>query len=463
MIKNNAFYVIRLKFNRKIFKLLLGFLRYLESQEKPKYNETYTDVVKKSNILKITNSELNLISELNKLEVQYNNGEYHQVVSKRIEIYEELYEKQKLDKNYFPKILGSIWTNVIGHEALIGVLHLCANYNIVHEGKRDIQLIGSKNQSLLLGMYSNFLNVNYSDSVELDISNFPSQFHKFENLMLWKTKSNFEDNYALLDKVFKEYDNDKDSNLFEFSFDQEELYFNKLEQLGLPKKSWFIVIHVKETPKNTSGRRSASVKNFEKSCKYIIAQGGWVIQIGFKNSTKINLDKNYIDARGDSVELTNFHLFVLAKAKFYLGTMTGLNPTASLFKTPSLITNSVTLGRNTINYNAQTRYLPKTVLNLQNGQKLNFEKILQTREGFGDLDTKGLLEDSLSLIENSSEEIYNATLDFYQNLCNSKSQSKVSIELANKVDKIRSRFAFTSTGLISESYLMNNPDWLSCE
>ena len=54
-------------------------------------------------------------------------------------------------------------------------------------------------------------------------------------------------------------------------------------------------------------------------------------------------------------------------------------------------------------------------------------------------------------------------LDFYQNLCNSQSQSKLSIELANKVDKIRSRFAFASTGLISESYLMNNPDWLSCE
>jgi len=463
MIINTAIYLLRVKFNKAVFKLFFSVLRFLESKEKPRFSEIYTDVIKKSNFLKISNSDLSLISKLNELEVQYNNGEYHQVVSKRIEIYEELYEKQKLDGNYFPKILGSIWTNVIGHEALIGALYLCANYNIVKQGNRDINLIQTKNQSLLLGLYSNFLNVNHSNSADLEISDFPSQFHKYENLMLWKTKNNFEDNYALLDKVFKEYYNDKDSNLFQFSFKQDELYFKELEKLGLPKKSWFIVIHVKETLKNTGNRRSASVRNFEKSCQYIISQGGWVIQIGFKNSTKINLEKNYIDARGDDVEFTNLHVFVLAKAKFYLGTMTGLNPTASIFKTPSLITNSVTLGRNTINYNAQTRYLPKTVINLQNKEKLSLEKILQTCEGFGELDRKSLLKKSLVLIENTSEEIYNATVDFYKNLSNNQQQSKLNIEIANQVDKIRSHHTFTSTGLFSETYVIDNPDWLICE
>jgi putative glycosyltransferase (TIGR04372 family) len=406
---------------------------------------------------------LNIISELKNLETIYYDGRYHEAVSKRIEIYQEIYEKLELDENYFPKKLSRIWGEAIGHEALIGALQICAKYNLVHNGKRDIDIVNTRKGIVYFELCDKFLNIDYLNPPIIDLSYFPSQFHKYENLMLWRTRNGFEDHYSLLDKVFKAYDSDDENLEFTFSSNQESIYRKKLKELGLPDTSWFVVIHIKETSKNSNSRRSASVKNFEKSCKYLVEQGGWIIQIGFNDSTKIYLEKNYIDLRGNTKEIANLQLFVMAKAYFYLGTITGLNVTAGLFKTPSLITNSVTLGRNTINYNKKTRYLPKTVLNLKSRRKLSLQEILKTREGFGEVDEKKLLVDSIYLIENSSEEIYQATKDFFNDLHAGNFENNQTTEMNIKLKKIRSQFSFASSGLFTESYIVNNPYWLTDE
>jgi putative glycosyltransferase (TIGR04372 family) len=419
--------------------------------------------VKKSSILKISNSELSLISLLNELDQQYNNGEYHKVVSRKIEIFDELYSKQDLDEDYFPRNLGNVWTDVIGHEALIGALQLCAKYGLVHKGVRNLEVLNSQCHPTLLSKFVSFTNIQYSDFKLLDFSNYPSQFYKYENFMLWRTKNSFEDQYSLLDQVFTAYNLDKRNLEFDFSDNEEEFFLNKLEDFGLPKGSWFVVLHVKEVPKNENNRRSASVANFEKSCQYITSQGGWIIQIGFAESTKINLTSNYIDLRGKSQNLTNLHIFVLAKAKFILGTMTGLNVTASLFKTPCLITNSVTLGRNTLNFNPQTRYLPKTVYSKKYKQNLSFKQILETPEGFGELNVTDLDINSLYLLENSSEQIYKATVDILSDLIDGGQKKVLNLELLNNINLIRNSFSFASTGMFAESYLLDFPEWLASE
>ncbi len=456
-------YECKLMIHRNIFDFALRLLRYMEIRHKPRYNKEYLDLIKKSKLFKTTNSELHYVSLLSQLEKRYILGDYHSTVSKKIEIYQELYAKQSLGKDYYPSNLGSIWTNVVGHEAQIGSLKLCSKYKIIQEGKRNIDIAHTKKESLLLSLYDDFLNVNYSTRSLIDVSYFPSQFYRYEDLNLWKTKDSFEDYFSVLDRVFQMYDSDPDAFEFVFSPEVKESYFKKLESLGLPKKAWFVVVHVKETPKNANQRRSASVQNFDKSCRYITSQDGWVIQIGFKDSTKLNLDKNFIDLRGESIDRTNLHIFVLANAKFFLGTMSGLSPTTALFKTPMLITNSVTLGTLTINYNSLTRFLPKTVLHIDTKRKLSFREILDSCEGFGEMHTTDLKKKSLCLIENSAQEIYDATLDFFSVLSSNPKQKNNNLIGADQISKIRCDYPFTSTGSFSESYLSENPDWFKHE
>jgi hypothetical protein len=73
------------------------------------------------------------------------------------------------------------------------------------------------------------------------------------------------------------------------------------------------------------------------------------------------------------------------------------------------------------------------------------------------------LKKSLILIQNTPEEILDATVDFYEMLCSNRHSDKISIDLKKQVDKIRGTSRFTSTGLFSEPYLVNNPDWLKLE
>ncbi len=431
------------------------------NKQKPTEKENFSDIVKKTNIFKISNSDLKIIAELKRLELLYYNGGYHEAVSKRIEIYQEIYRNFELEQNYFPRKLSQIWTTAIGHEALIGVLQLCAKYNLVPDGKREIEISSTRKNSIFFELCGDFIEKNFVTSPIIDVSHFPSQFHKYEALMLWRTKdNNFEDQYPLIEKTFKEFSLSKENGPFIFSPEQELAYYNKLHNLGLPKNSWFVVIHVKETPKNSNSRRSAKVQNYVKACNFLINQGGWIIQVGFKDSTKLGLEKNFIDLRGDNIDLANLHLFVMAKAFFYIGTITGFNVIAGLFKTPSLITNAVTLGRNTIAYGPQTRYIPKTVLDLKSKTRLRLNEILRTSEGFGDPTIKDLLNQSIALVENSSVEIYEATVEFYNLLKNNNFHSATVKEYANKLNEIRSAYEFCSSGMFMNSYLEKNSDWL---
>lgn len=456
-------YKVKLILHKILLSSFFSAVRLLVNKHKPESAKTFSDLVIKSNIFKVSNSDLGMISELKNIEIMYYNGDYHKAVAKRVEIYQEIYEKLDLDEKVFPKRLSNIWTSAIGHEAFIGVLQLCTRYGLMHEGKREIDLPKTK-KSTLIALFDDFLDINYLNSPVIDVSNFPSNFHLYENLMLWRTKQNeFQDVHVLLERSFTEFDSDVNTDLFIFSESQEFLFYERLKAFGLPLNAWFVVVHVKETPKNTDPRRSASVENFIKSCEFIIDQGGWIIQVGFKDSTKLNLQSNFIDLRSNDSAITSLHIFVMAKAFFYLGTMTGFNVIAGLFKTPSLITNAVALGRNTLFYNSLTRYVPKTVMNIKENRKLAFSEILGTIEGFGDPSSASLLKKSLILIQNTPEEILDATADFHEMLCSNRHSDKISIDLKKQVDKIRGTSRFTSTGLFSEPYLVNNPDWLKLE
>lgn len=46
MIINTAIYVVKVKFNKAVFKLFFSVLRFLESKKKPRFGEIYTDVIK---------------------------------------------------------------------------------------------------------------------------------------------------------------------------------------------------------------------------------------------------------------------------------------------------------------------------------------------------------------------------------------------------------------------------------
>ena len=458
------FYSVRLFVNKLISNLLFSILRLMINKQKPTEKENFSDIVKKTNIFKISNSDLKLVNELKRIELLYYNGGYHKAVSQRIEIYQEIYRNLELEPSYFPRKLSQIWTAAIGHEALIGALQLCAKYNLVPDGKREIEIASTRKNSIFFELCGEFIEKKFVDSPIVDISHLPSQFHKYEDLMLWRTKNNnFEDQYPLIEKTFKEFSLSKDNGPFIFSSEQDIEYYSRLHHLGLPKNSWFVVIHVKETPKNSNSRRSATVQNYVKACNFLINQGGWIIQVGFKDSTKLGLEKNFIDLRGDSVPLTNLHLFVMAKAFLYLGTITGFNVVAGLFKTPSLITNAVTLGRNTIAYSPQTRYLPKTVFDLKRKKKLSLNEILSTSEGFGDPTIKDLLTKSISLIENSAEEILEATIEFYNLLRSNNFNSAIDKEYAAKLNEVRSAYGFCSTGMFINSYLDKNSNWLDNE
>ena len=455
---NKVLYHIKETVNRFIFILLTTITRGFEIRRVSRCNAEFSNLLKSTGIFKVQDSELKLYQHLRDIESRYDKGDYLSVVAEKTIIFKELYSSYQLDPRYFPPKLAPIWCGPVGHESLIGALLLGVKYDLISPGIRQVVSPSTKQQSHFFSHLRDKIDIKFSTYPDLDLSKFPSQIPIYEDIQLWKTINGFEDLYQILDKVFKLYSDDQETLYFKFSEADKDHYYKKLVELGLPRNSWFVVLHVKETITG-SGIRSASIKNFQKASEYVISQGGWIIQVGFENSTKISLTKNYINLTGSTIDHCNLHQFVLSEAKFFLATLSGLVTAAALYKTPTLVTNSISLGRSTLSY-PNTRYLPKSLINIKSNYKLTLNDILNSKASQGDLNEKELLENDLYLEENTENEIHKATIDFTNRLLGGTSQDKIASELVAKALAIRSRFKLTTAGDFSESYLLNNPKWL---
>lgn len=120
----------------------------------------------------------------------------------------------------------------------------------------------------------------------------------------------------------------------------------RLEQLGIPKGSWFITLHIREASQyyhessnDLHEFRNAEISSYFKVFDYIRNLGGYVVRLGEPTMSKLPQFDNVIDYAHSSLRSDWMDIYLLANCRFMIGMLSGPNVVPSAFGVPVVYTN----------------------------------------------------------------------------------------------------------------------------
>jgi len=118
-----------------------------------------------------------------------------------------------------------------------------------------------------------------------------------------------------------------------------------LVQMGLPKDSWYVTIHVRERgfyneSEAAGAYRCANIHNYIETIKYITSLGVWVVRLGDSSMTPLPDMDCVIDYPHTPFKSDLMDLYLIKNCSLYIGMDSGTWGVACLFQKSSLLTNS---------------------------------------------------------------------------------------------------------------------------
>jgi putative glycosyltransferase (TIGR04372 family) len=188
----------------------------------------------------------------------------------------------------------------------------------------------------------------------------------------------------------------------------EQLGWSVLEQLGVPRNAWFVCLHVREAGFHKAwhekhpGTRNADVLTYMDAVRTIVERGGWVIRMGDASMAPLPQTHGLIDYAHSEVKSAAVDVFLCAKARFFIGTNSGLGLVPPIFGVPCVLTNwsPIALPQ----WYTRDRFIPKMVYSTGEKRLLTIEELFTTPAGWQQFE-KYFREHDLQVLDNTPEEI----------------------------------------------------------
>lgn len=177
-----------------------------------------------------------------------------------------------------------------------------------------------------------------------------------------------------------------------------------LEQMGIPKGAWFVATHVRESGfKGKEGYRDAHVDTYFESYKEVTARGGWVIRLGDASMRSLPSMPNVFDYALSSEKSDWMDVFLLAEARFMIGTSSGPTGVSHVFGVPIAMTNNLPTAATYLG--KQDIFLPRLMRSIKDDRFLNLEELMTKPYNMASWDT--IYENVLGVktVPNTSKEI----------------------------------------------------------
>jgi len=190
-------------------------------------------------------------------------------------------------------------------------------------------------------------------------------------------------------------------------------YLSKLIPNNLIYDKKIVILHIPETTGIHTYRNVKDPDNYIDSAKYLISHGYYVIRIGrIANAPFPNLGENYIDISLVEDKPNGFDVYLLSIAHFNILGSSGPNWVYYLFNKPSILTNTFPLHHTGLL--PSDIFLPKKIA--IDGIEISLRKMLKF--GFDSPHVSSKI--NCIIIENTSEDILNATKEMLRNISNQK-------------------------------------------
>lgn len=354
---------------------------------------------------------------------------------------------------YYPKIMSTFWTNMIGHFAFLGIHLEGQKRGHLPSGERQIFDVKESANQQLLDAFSKDYKVIKLKSTR-DWSEFSGFWPDLERLDLVKTKDDFEHIYTLWEKIWREKQRDNQNEPI-LTLESEYLFNSEksLSRLGVEPGDAFVGIHIRES-ETANHLRSQPVGSYLEPIKYLIQQGYKVIRLGNPSMKRFPDLSGLIDLSLNS-SYKELHAYVIARSKFFISTTSGPGSIPMLFNVPTLHTNATSINKNVLLQNEGSIYLPKKIIN-SNNQAMSYSQILQSPIGYSE---KNVIKNSrFNILPNSSDEIIEGVQEMIQYV-NSPDKSLINSADFTIIDQLRKLFNPLGNGRFATSYLERNREW----
>jgi putative glycosyltransferase (TIGR04372 family) len=382
-------------------------------------------------------------------------GHYHEASKIHRDLLESVYEANKIEDSFWtPQFLSYYFGAFLGHRAFTGIVLAAQDTGIIKKTKRTLPFAGNVNGEQLEIIFKNRKDIEFIRSdLGLKFLEGPLNWHLSERLWMIKTNVGFMETQDFVDKTFSRIEELGIESIFQIDPNYEDKAQQELEKIGLPSGREFIAIHVRKKDWNEFDIRQAQIQNYSNSVKELIDQGFYVVQIGTDPQTTILESERLIAVQGNNNMARFLTPYVLAKSKFLINTSSGPSYLAALYGTPVLQTNVVAFGKSSPTLSRDSIHLPKTWI--YKGKKLSLFELLSKPQGYSYRHINVLNRKGFNVVENSSAEIYAATLD----ILNMTRKKKIEKFKSNQVNEIRLNLNSPCNGQIAPSYLQENQSW----
>jgi len=191
--------------------------------------------------------------------------------------------------------------------------------------------------------------------------------------------------------------------------------WDMLEKMGVPKDSWFVTTHVRESGfKSKESYRDSDISDYFEAYKEITARGGWVIRLGDASMKPLPPMPNVFDYALSSAKSDCMDVFLLGAARFMIGTSSGPTTVSYAFGVPVAMTNNLPtvatyLGRKDL-------FLPRLMCHLDDRRFLHLEELMTEPYSMAAWDTIFTNVLGVDNIPNTPEEIAELVIEMLNKL-----------------------------------------------
>lgn len=373
------------------------------------------------------------------------NGKYHEGVSLMKKLLLELHDTRKnfSSNSTSPMFLSHHWATRFGH---LGALGMKLKFDESFRDQKLSQKIYIKDKTLYAKFEKLFDNriIPIHNINLLDFER-PSNWDEFDLLHMVKFNDDFIEHNAMHELVYTNFKVDQKTPLVFDSYTRSEF----LDRLGLNHDDWYVALHIRKTNYRFDERQVDQHK-FNQALEAVIKAGGKVIQFG-QNMTKVELsDPSKIMYLDEIEAANNKDTSLIAHSRFLLTTSSGPIGVAHALGVPVLQTDSPAICMHSKTASLGTLYLPKKLI--QNGKPVAYSELAETGLGYTHISLAEWSRRGIRLVENSSIEILEATLEMLY-------PKSVDQSFNKRLESLRVDFNVLARGTFANSYLEQN-NWM---
>jgi putative glycosyltransferase (TIGR04372 family) len=208
--------------------------------------------------------------------------------------------------------------------------------------------------------------------------------------------------------VQQEWDDKGYGPLMTLPPDLEAQGWSGLERLGVPPDRWFVCLHVREAGFHKAwhekhpGTRNAEVASYMKAVDRIIERGGYVIRVGDPTMKKVPPRQGLVDYAHSEIKSDEMDVFLCAKARFFIGTNSGLGLVPPIFGVPCALTNWTPIALP--QWYGSDRFIPKVIWSTRLGRALTLTELFTSTAAWQQFQSYFDSSD-LEVLDNTPEEL----------------------------------------------------------